>query len=137
MLTISEKGLRLHHETAAGCYADPGDTPTLLERFGFSQPGPDGGAWFLNLPGETKHHFDRIQRLPAACTRVRAWDAPSVFEIFAATFAEQYAFFDVRRFDWAARVAAGRTQVSRGMSERALFEILAGTLRGLGDASSG
>ena len=30
LLTVSPDGLKLHHETAAGCYADPGGEDRLL-----------------------------------------------------------------------------------------------------------
>ncbi|MDI3286788.1 S41 family peptidase [Polyangium sp. 15x6] len=135
LLTVSDKGLLLHHESAAGCYADPTGTAGLLEIFGYSQPGPEGAVHFLSLPGETRYHFDRIDRLPPSCNdEKRAWDAPRVFEVFAATLAEHYAFFKERNLDWSARVEAGRAQVSPGMPERKLFDVLSTTLQGLGDA---
>ncbi|MDI1434583.1 S41 family peptidase [Polyangium sorediatum] len=131
---MTDKGLRLHHETTAGCYADPAGTAALSEMFGYSQTGPEGTVYFLSRPGETQYLFDRLDRLPASCDQNRAWNAATVFDVFAATLSEHYAFFKERNLDWSARVEAGRAQVSPGMPERELFEVLSTTLRGLGDA---
>ena len=134
LLTVSDGGLRLHHEIAAGCYADPMESAELLEIFGYGRAGPNAKTHSFGPPGETQILFDRIDRLPAPCEQKRAWDAPEVFDVFAATFAEHYAFFAERGVDWPARVQAGRAKVAPGMPEGALFDVLSKMLEGLGDA---
>ncbi len=138
LLGVSPQGLRLHHETAVGCYPDPGTTAEFLEMFGYYESPPGGSTLsFLSRPGETKYLFDRIDSLPANCEEVRRWDPPAVFDVFAATFSEHYAFFEARGFDWASRVEANRAGVSPAMDEQALFDTMSRALRGLGDAHVG
>jgi carboxyl-terminal processing protease len=102
--------------------------------FGSGRAGPNERAYFFGPPGETQILFDRIDRLPAPCEQKRAWDAPQILDVFAATFSEHYAFFAERGVDWPARVQAGRAEVKPGMTEGELFDVLARMLEGLGDA---
>ncbi|UQA58972.1 S41 family peptidase [Polyangium aurulentum] len=137
LLTVSGGGLRLHHETAAGCCVDPMESAELLETFGYGRTGPNATSRFFGPPGETQILFDRIDRLPASCEQKRAWDAPEVLDVFAATFSEHYAFFAERGVDWPARVQAGRAKVTPGMPDGAFFDVLTKMLEGLGDAHVG
>lgn len=134
VLTVSDRALELRHETAEGCYADPAGTSEVLDLFRYSQAGPERAVYLFGHQGETRVLFDRIERLPLSCSRERVWDAPAIFDIFAATFSEHYPFFKERGINWAARVNAGRAEVSSGMPDQRLFDVLTKTLQGLGDA---
>jgi carboxyl-terminal processing protease len=138
VLSISEGGSRLHHETSAGCYADPGGEDSLLESLVYFTPGasPDELV-FVSHPGETRYLFQRLPALPTACGREEAWTAPRLLDVFAATFAEQYAFFPERGVDWSARVSALRPRVTAGTDARALFGVFTEALKGLEDAHTG
>ncbi|RYZ41403.1 MAG: peptidase [Myxococcaceae bacterium] len=135
LLTVTPEGLRLHHETAAGCYPDPASSSELTRMFGVQESGPwEDVRDFLAAPGETRYRFDRIAALPAGCDAPHVWSAPELFDVFRATFAEHYASFPERGPDWLARLEAARPRVSPGMSGRALFTVFAEALRTLGDA---
>lgn len=135
LLTVTPEGLRLHHETAAGCYPDPSTSAELKEMFGVQEPGPSADVRdFLAAPGETRYRFDRLAALPAGCATRRTWSAPELFDVFRATFAEHYASFARRQPDWLARLDAQRPRVTPGMDDRALFTLFADALRSLDDA---
>ncbi|MFP2898104.1 S41 family peptidase [Corallococcus sp. 4LFB] len=135
LLTVTPEGMRLHHETAAGCYPDPSSTAELKELFGTQEPGPSADVRdFLSAPGETRYRFDRLATLPADCDVHRAWSALELFDVFRATFAEHYASFPQRDPDWLARMDAQRSRVTPDMDGRALFTLFADALRSLNDA---
>ncbi|MCY1043132.1 S41 family peptidase [Corallococcus sp. bb12-1] len=135
LLTVTPEGLRLHHETAAGCYPDPTSSSELKQMFGVQEPGPvEGVREFFAAPGETRYRFDRIAAIPDGCDVPHVWSAPELFDVFRATFAEHYAYFPERGPDWLARLEAERPRVSLGMDGRALFTLFADALRTLGDA---
>ncbi|RKH31915.1 peptidase [Corallococcus praedator] len=135
LLTVTPEGLRLHHETAAGCSPDPASSSELKQLFGVQAPGPSEGVRdFFPAPGETRYRFDRIAALPEDCDRHTVWSAPKLFNVFQATFAEHYAYFPERGPEWLARLEAERPRVSPGMEGRALFTLFAEALRTLGDA---
>ncbi|CAM3779173.1 S41 family peptidase [Corallococcus sp. ZKHCc1 1396] len=135
LLSVTPEGLRLHHETAAGCHPDPASSSELKALFGTQEPGPSGDVRdFLAAPGETRYRFDRVAALPAGCDAPHAWSAPELFDVFQATFAEHYAYFPQRAPDWLARLEAERFRVSPDMEGRALFTLFAEALRTLGDA---
>lgn len=135
LLTVTPQGLRLHHETAAGCHADPSSSSELMELFGFQAPGPSADSVdFLSTPGETRYRFDRVAALPPGCDTEGPWSAPAVFDVFQATFAEHYAFFPERRPDWLSRLEAQRSRVNPNTDNTALFTLFADALRTLGDS---
>lgn len=138
VLSVSPEGLRLHHETQAGCYPDPGGEGSLLESLVYFVPGtsPEERV-FLSHPGETHYRFQRLSALPEACARQEAWTPPRLFDVFAATFSEHYAFFPERGVDWGARVAALRPRVTPATDARALFGVFTELLAGLEDAHTG
>lgn len=135
LLSVTPEGLRLHHETAAGCYPDPASSAELMEMFGVREPGPSADVRdFLAGPGETRYRFDRLAALPARCDTPHVWSALELFDVFRATFAEHYASFPQRDPDWLARLDAQRSRVTPGMDGRALFTLFADALRSLNDA---
>lgn len=74
VLTVTADGLKLHHETAAGCYADPGGEDSLLTSLVYLAPGatPDAMA-LLSDPGETRYLSPSMSSPP----RARASPGPS------------------------------------------------------------
>ncbi|MHA7632840.1 S41 family peptidase [Corallococcus sp. M7] len=135
LLTVTPEGLRLHHETAAGCYPDPASPAELTEMFGVQEPGPSADVRdFLSGPGETRYRFDRLPALPASCDTPHVWSALEMFDVFRATFAEHYAAFPQRAPDWLSRLDAQRSRVTPAMDGRALFNLFADALRSLDDA---
>ncbi|TSC32804.1 S41 family peptidase [Corallococcus sp. Z5C101001] len=135
LLTVTPEGMRLHHQTAAGCYPDPASPARLKERFGVQEPGPsEDSRDFLAAPGETRYRFDRVAALPPDCDSPRVWSALELFDVFRATFAEHYAYFPERGPDWLARLDAQRPHVTPGMEGPALFTLFADALRSLNDA---
>ncbi|MBZ4373905.1 S41 family peptidase [Corallococcus sp. AS-1-6] len=135
LLTVTPEGMRLHHETAAGCHPDPSSPAELKELFGIQEPGPSADVRdFLGAPGETRYRFDRLAALPAGCDTPRTWSALELFDVFRATFAEHYAAFPQRDPDWLARLDAQRSRVTPDMDRRALFTLFADALRSLNDA---
>ncbi len=140
LLTVSADGLRLHHETAVGCYPDPGGEDSLLYSLTFLDQDVDAIGDTLALvstPGETRYVFDRLEALPPACEDTRPWSAPRLFDVFVATFTEHYAFFAEYEHPWEARVAALRPTVTEATDPRALFGVFTELLKGLEDAHTG
>lgn len=138
LLTVSADGLKLHHETAAGCYADPGGEDSLLSSLVYVVPGtPADELALLSDPGETRYFFQRLQALPPTCDTVTEWTAPRLFDVFAATFTEQYAFFAEHGVDWKARIAENRPRVTDATDARTLFGIFTDMLKGLEDGHLG
>ena len=76
----------------------------------------------------------RAPQKPALCDRSPANTPTSNFDIFARTWAEQYGFFDLKRVDWAATVAANRSKVTDSTTPAELFEIFRGMIEPLHDA---
>jgi len=138
LLSVTAEGLKLHHETAAGCYPDPGGEDSLLRSLIYFEPGATANELaLLSDPGETRYFFQRIHILPGACEAPVTWTPPRLFEVFAATFAEQYAFFPEYGVDWTARVAANRPRVTDATDARTLFDVFTDMLQGLEDAHTG
>ena len=133
VLSVTEGALALHHETAAGCYPDPGGEGSMLEALVYFEPRASRNELaVLSHPGETRYVFDRLEGLPAACAGTGT-SAPRVFDVFAATFSEHYAFFGERGVDWAARVREYRPRVGDATDAATLFGIFTGMLAGLED----
>jgi hypothetical protein len=71
---------------------------------------------------------------PAVCEHPTP-DTPQMnFDVFAATWAEHYGFFDLKRADWKAIVAAHRTKVTDSTNPEQLLEIFKGMVEPFDDA---
>lgn len=135
VLSVSGGALGLHHETAAGCYPDPGGEGGLLESLVLFEPGASRkDVAVRSHPGETRYVFDRLDGLPAACAEAGAWPAPRLFDAFASTLSEHYAFFPERGVDWPARIREHRPRVSDATDAPTLFRVFSEMLTGLEDA---
>ncbi len=69
--------------------------------------------------------FDRISELPARCHERPSASPEVVFDAFVEAFGTHYAFFEERGVDWEQAVASARSRLHAGMSDRALFDLLA------------
>jgi len=76
----------------------------------------------------------RASRKPTVCDRATRNTPMSNFDVFARTWAEQYGFFDLKKVDWAAVVAANRVRVTDATTPAELFGILRGMIEPLEDA---
>jgi len=78
--------------------------------------------------------IQRIPQKPATCDRPPANTPLSNFDVFAATWAEQYGFFDLKHADWAKVVETNRAKVSDQTAPAELFDILSGMIATFEDA---
>ncbi len=79
---------------------------------------------------------DRIEALPAVCDNggtAETIDPEANFEVFWATFNEQYAFFDLYGVDWQAQYDTYRPQVTADTTSDELFAILCEMIKPLDD----
>ncbi len=77
---------------------------------------------------------DRVAALPDRCGAPALADAPSVFNVFWQTYAEQYAFFRLRGVDWPAMRERYRGRVAAGMPDDSLMAVLRAMIEPLRDA---
>ena len=136
ILEIDATGITRWQDTPAGCYASAQNGPTLMSQleYRYFTALDAGHARFEYLPGDGNVIFDRLDTLPPACGAGDLSGPVGTFEAFVAIFQQHYAFFERRGVDWTARVEAARAQVSAGMSDDALFAVLAGLIEPLGDS---
>jgi carboxyl-terminal processing protease len=136
ILELTDRGLKLHQTSRAGCSTDP-RTAEFVTQFAYRQTdAPKNLLVIVQYPGENRYIFDRLSRLPEPCTRTD-WDAPHLFEHLVASYREQYAFFKERHFDWEQRVLTARPLVRKNTSPRVLLAIFSDLLDSLGDAHVG
>jgi hypothetical protein len=102
------------------------------------------------LPGasgdDARVHFDgavsdiilhRISAKPKACEQKPENTPQKNYAIFWQTFAEHYAFFDLRHVDWQAVDKQFRPQVTSAAEPKELFRIFRGMIEPLQDAHTG
>ncbi|MFC9687659.1 S41 family peptidase [Kribbella sp. NPDC056951] len=75
--------------------------------------------------------------LPARCAVETPSDPLSVFDVFWASYAENYPAFRLKGVDWQVERARVRPLIHDGISDDKLFELMAGMLEPLGDAHVG
>ena len=79
----------------------------------------------LHMNGAASDIVIRRRRgAPAACSTPTPDTAMANFDVFARTWAEQYGFFDVKKADWPAVVAAHRPAVTDRTTPTELFQTL-------------
>ena len=76
----------------------------------------------------------RAAARPAVCDRPTPDTPLTNFDVFAATWAEHYGFFDLKHADWKAIVAAHRTKVTDSTKPEQLLEIFKGMVEPFEDA---
>jgi carboxyl-terminal processing protease len=136
IIALDPRGMTVYQASKADCSMDP-RTDAFVKQFLYRQKNaPQNQLIIVQYPGENRYVFDRLVRLPEACTRGN-WGAKRLFEHFAASYQEQYAFFKQHNFDWNERVSGARALVTDRTSPRVLFAIFSDMLDGLGDAHVG
>lgn len=136
ILDLRNDGFTVYHRSAAGCSADPRRN-NFIRQFSYRQTHAKPGQLVLfAYPGETRYVFDRVERLPQQCG-LSNWTPKRIFEHFAATYSEQFAFFKERGVDWEERVKAHRPLVTEQTSPRVLFAVFSDMLDNLGDPHVG
>jgi len=98
----------------------------------------DGTRFTHSYPGVlTTYGYRRMSTLPATCSDVgtaASADALLNFDVFWATFNEQYAFFPERQTDWNALRLAVRSRLSSASGPDELFDALTELVTPLCDA---
>jgi len=96
----------------------------------------EGDTLVMTAAGTGRFEFRRpADRNDPRFAPVAPADDPLVnFDVFAATFAERYAFFGVRGVDWAARVESFRPRAAEARDSKALFAILSELVAPVDDA---
>lgn len=136
ILSLGQDGVQLYHESRAGCSRDP-RTDQFRDQFAYRLPSKGRNQLVaVTYPGENRYVFDRLARLPNACAQTD-WTPQRLFDHFAASYGEQYAFFPARRMDWEARVRKHRPLIDSSTSPRVLFAVFSDMLDGLEDAHVG
>ena len=138
-LDVDANGIRRWEAGRAGCYrVAPGgeDAATMGSmEYRYAALSPDGRHAILQyIPGDTPTPFERVDRLPDSCGSTDLTGESAVFEVFAATMEDHYAFFERRGVDWQALVDAARPRISDGMGNAALFSVLGDMIEQLGDS---
>lgn len=132
---LGETGLRVFHATARACVEMSDEDAADAVDFDYVRLNRDGSVLRLSnafVPYE--YQVRRIESLPASCLDPTPDTPIGNFEAFTSYFAEHYAFFDLYGVDWPAEIAAARTQVTPGMEDQALFNLLSGMLANVEDA---
>lgn len=136
ILALDSHGLAVYQASRVDCSLDP-RTDAFVTQFLYRQRrAPRDQLIIVQYPGENRYVFDRIDRLPETCTHGN-WRPTRLFEHFAASYQEQYAFFKVHHVDWENRVRTARPLVTNETSPRMLFAIFSDMLDGLGDGHVG
>ena len=94
----------------------------------------EGGRLRLHRNGAASDMIIARAPRPEVCNRPTPDTPPMNFEVFAATWAEQYGFFDLKRADWKATVAANRPRITSASPPESLFAVLSDMIRPLDDA---
>ncbi len=94
----------------------------------------DGGRLRLHMNGAASDVIIRPGRRPALCDSPTPDTPVSNFDVFAATWAEQYGFFDLKRADWKAIVAANRPRITASSPPESLLAVLSGMIEPFHDA---
>lgn len=132
IIQLRPEGISVYHVSRAGCSADP-RTANFVDQFAYRIVGQQAKQLVLvSAPSENRYVFRRLPGLPEAC-RSDNWTPRCLFDHFAASYRENYAFFRQHRIDWETRVRTHRPMVADAMSPRMLFAIFSDMLDGLGD----
>jgi hypothetical protein len=128
LVEIQGSDLRVYEITTRSCLrASDGDTFRIL-------PGPSPDTLWFHTDGAISNILlRRASALPKGCGQPLA-DTPLVnYEVFWQTFAEQYAFFALRKVDWRAVDKKVRPQLTPDTKPEELFAILSGMVEPLHD----
>jgi CubicO group peptidase (beta-lactamase class C family) len=131
VVEIDGSNTTLYEETTISCLpvSAVGEDPALV----VSSTSRDAAQ--LTLPGRVGSiKLNRIDRLPESSQVTLERDPLAAFNIFTATFAENYPFFENRNVDWPSTTKTHRLQVSSSTTDEQLASIFADMIGPLGDA---
>jgi hypothetical protein len=98
-------------------------------------PAASATTRWMEIEGTvTRVHLHRATGWPSTCRRALASTPLTNYEVFWKTFAEQYAFFDIRGVDWIAVDRAARPRITANMKPEELFQLLSDMIAPLHDA---
>lgn len=127
---LEESKFRMFSETSVGTVLHDEEDDIEI----FFKPGPEKGTvWFTMHPLVPGYLADRVDRLPPACSAKVNWTPPRIFDYFAATMSEQYAFFKERGADWPAIVRSHRKRVTPESTDEQLFSVFESMLGHIDD----
>ena len=139
ILQIGETSITRWQVGNGFCYLTPdanGATPMMGQvEYSLFRRSADGRSIRLQyLPGDASAYFEQLDALPATCEMPSSQSETTIFNIFADTMREHYAFFDARGMNWDASATAAREKVTDGMGEAALWQVFSDMLLPLGDS---
>ena len=94
----------------------------------------DGARVRLHMNGAASDIIMAPATRPDACNRQVPDTPPMNFDVFAANWAEQYGFFDLKGADWKAIVAANRPRITASSPPESLLAVLSGMIEPFHDA---
>jgi hypothetical protein len=95
----------------------------------------DDGRGVLGLTGDVAPvDLVPLRELPDACSRAASDDPLTTFDVFWATFAENYNSFGRKHVNWDAARAKYRPMIAAATSDAQLYQILVDAVEPLGDA---
>jgi hypothetical protein len=148
LLEVSDQSLQAYELTSVSCIAswsakrDPGSGGQELvftgnDVFRLSN-GPSADVRRLHLDGTAADIFlHRTAQRPETCNRAPENNPQENYAVFWQTFAEQYAFFDLRHVDWKSIDHKFRPQVTAATKPEELFAIFRQMIEPLQDTHTG
>jgi carboxyl-terminal processing protease len=131
---IADGRVRVFDESGAYCIARPDVRQKLQDLDDDLELSADGRR--LRLPLEDSAYrftFDKIDALPAACTRPPESTPAAVIAALGDIFSAHYAFFAARHVDWPALLSAAQSKVQPATSEADLLGVVQGLLGNFDD----
>lgn len=136
LLEVGSRGWSIEDLTAISrARADGGAPSTFTQAFEFA-PLADGVVQLKHRGDLTAYTFDRCPKglaLPELETRIDG-DVLRNFDVFCRTFAENYAFFDLRRVNWAESCTRARARLSADAGDDTLRGAISDLVAPLRDA---
>jgi len=134
VVRMESRGPELFHVAGEFCYPDPRGERDPDGIFEYYRQIGSGAVAFSSEPGDSRYVFDRVPRLPSACTDRTPWTQSRIAALVAAIFTDLYPSFAEFGIDWKARVAALESQRAKIMDDTSLFDALRTLLAGIEDA---
>lgn len=138
LLVIGDHDYVYYEETAISCLpVYEGPIADLTHRYVDLRISVGGNSFSARrATGVTRIGYRRLQSLPATCTELsneQLEDPVFNFEVFCATFDEQYALFTLKDLDWVSHHQRYRDQVTAQTRGEDLFALISAMIRPLRD----
>jgi carboxyl-terminal processing protease len=137
LLEIRDNAVEQFQETPSLCYREQTTTPTdaLKEMtFRHSAAGEQAKANLHLMPDmPSTYTLERITQIPPSCRAAPPTDALTSYRAMAEIFSQDYAFFQERHIDWAARIKALGPKADGARGDEALQAVLIEALQGFND----